>query len=180
MEHQTQYVMSIFHYLQPPTKEPATMLDTISIHGLTFTVPSPYGPGHICSTAEARILNQILHARLRKNFAENVEAIPTGGIDKAKRDELQRELDAYAATFSLNGPDPTQAEAIALAISIIKCKLRAEKKLVKEVPQSALREAAEKLLQGPSGQSILCMARVRVIEFQRLAAEELARVEGSH
>src|SRR5579863_6349724 len=99
-------------------------MSTMKIGSLTLTLPSPYAQGHTCTAAEAQVLNQALHRRLRVNLTERFHQV------KMEYTEADAMLDfnAYIRSFSLNGSDPIQQAAKEIAVDIVKQKLKAEGK----------------------------------------------------
>lgn len=152
----------------------------ITISGYTFTVPAPFLPGHICTAAEAMVLNRQMHARLRRNFSDHVRNTtqPSGyGGSTSIHIALQTELNDLASLFSFDASDPVSAEALSIAISIVRKAIKDSGKRLADYSKAALTAEAEKLLAGPSSKTILPLARSRVTELQKLALEELKRAE---
>lgn len=145
----------------------------ITIQGESFEVPSPYEPGHVCTAAEAEMLNQKFRERIRAKFSQRVkdfwEKVP------GWHQKLQEELDEISASYSLNGLDPVHVEAFCIAISIVKTNLRAAGKNVSDYARSALTTMAEEVLAGPQRGEITLMARERVVALQKAAKAELER-----
>lgn len=146
----------------------------ITIAGYTFTVPSPYEPGHVCNAAEAEVLNRKLHERLRANFRDHVTDF-VGRYGTTGLANLQDEFTHYASTYTLGGPDPCLEEARVIALSIVKTNLRAAGKVVSDYLRSDLTKMAEEVLVGPQRGHINILARERVTALQKAARAELER-----
>jgi hypothetical protein len=146
----------------------------ITIAGYTFTVPSPFAEGHVCTAAEAEVLNRAMHANLRRNFAREVG--PAQCHETLQ--ELQSRLDALALAYRFGGPDPSEAEALVIAEQIIRAKLKARRLALGDYSRAQITEQAKALLASTQGGEIRLMARDRVAQLQRAARAELARAEG--
>lgn len=156
-------------------------MDTITISGCTFTVPTPFAVGHICTEAEAGVLNRALHANLRRNFARRVEenlAACQQGMNAMNLARLQAEFTSLANAYAFGGPDPVESEALVIAEQIVRQSLRARKLNVTDYTKAQLIDQAETLLAGPQGGEIRALAETRTKMIRNAAAKELARVVG--
>jgi hypothetical protein len=143
--------------------------DKITISGHTFTVPCPYSHGHVCTEAEARILNQVYHSRLRKNFADRVQPNAAGVISNELLAIYQTQLNDYANTFSLEGSSAVDAEALTIALEVIRKSIKDRGNRIGDYTKSTLNEFARGLLSGPQGPAIIQLARRRVSEVDEAA-----------
>lgn len=152
-------------------------MSTITIHGYTFTVPSPYEIGHKCTAAEAQALNSKLHENLARNFRKRVreDQANGGGVS-----DLQAELDSYASSYSLNGTDPIESEAFVISLQIVKARLKAQGRNITDFSRADLNREAEKLLDARQNPltygDIIVMARERVEALQKAAKKEMERL----
>lgn len=156
-------------------------MDTITISGYTFTVPTPFAAGHTCTEAEAGVLNRALHANLRRNFARRVEEVSNNGsvgVTPNRQTFLQDELDIMSRSYKFGGIDPCEAEALVIAEQIVRQSLRARKLNVTDYTKAQLIDQAEALLAGPQGPEIRALAETRTKMIRNAAAKELARVVG--
>jgi len=157
-------------------------MDTITISGYTFTVPTPFAAGHVCTEAEANVLNRQMHANLRRNFAKRVEEVLFSTDSPTQKQavtiSLQGELNALSTTYAFGGPNPISAEALVIAEQIVRQSLRARKLNVTDYTKAQLIDQAETLLAGPQGPEIRSLAETRTKMIRNAAAKELARVVG--
>lgn len=154
------------------------MTDTITINGYTFKVSRPYLPGHVCTAAEADVLNRKMHSNLRRIFSVQVQdAEAKVGPNHVNVGSLQIELNKLSSTYSFERSDPIRAEAFAIALEVVRAAIKKEGKRIGDYSKAALSSEAEKILSGTGGHSILELARARVAQVQRLAQEELAKLE---
>ena len=154
------------------------MTEQITIAGHSFNVPVRYEEGHELTAGEASALNQTYHENLRNNFAKKVkDAGETPDLAA-----LQAELDAYAEAYAFGvrtgggggvSRDPVMSEAMRIAKKQIGDLIRAKGKTTKDYEPSAITEAAKQLLQRPQGAQIMEVAKARVEEQKRLAADGL-------
>lgn len=156
-------------------------MDTITISGYTFTVPTPFAAGHVCTEAEAGVLNRALHANLRRNFAKTVDEAREdmrNGTWNGDQRTLQAAFDIFARDYQFGGTDPVAAEALVIAEQIVRQSLRARKLNVTDYTKAQLIDQAEALLEGPQGPEIRSLAETRTKMIRNAAAKELARVVG--
>ena len=153
-------------------------MDTITISGYAFTVPSPFAEGHVCTEAEAQVLNRAMHANLRRNFARRVEEVARRAPPmSAEIAELQAELDSLASSYRFGGPDPSEFEALVIAEQIVRQALRNNKKNITDFSREQLTDQAKALLASPRGGEIRRLANERTKMIRQAAAQELRRVE---
>lgn len=145
-------------------------MPTMKIGSLTLTLPSPYEPGHICTGAEARILNWELQKRLRRNLRARTKQPMNDNPS-----DLMTELVEYIRSYTLNGQDQVQHLAREIAFDVIRQKIKSNGGKLGNYHKSSLRAEAEKLLQGPQARDILLMAQRRVSEISKAAMEMLER-----
>lgn len=76
-----------------------------TIEGLTVQIPAPYVEGHVCSAAEASMLNQTTRENFGNNLRSRIKAfVPEGSPEgteprPATQDEAQALVDAYATSY---------------------------------------------------------------------------------
>jgi hypothetical protein len=137
------------------SETPATQ--SITILGLRFNIQSPYTVGHVCTTGEARALNQKRLESIRNHLAV-----------KAKGGALtQADVDACSASYVFGertsrrwNNDPVEAEALEIARRLGRKKGQSRKENT---------EAARELLQSEKGDAIRAQAAKRVAELKDLA-----------
>lgn len=151
-------------------------VETVVINGFTFSYRKRFFPGHVCTVAEANVLNQQLKKNLRRNFAANVPNTPAY-IDESVSNEIFNNFRAYESVYTFGGPDPIIGEAEIIALEVVKRTLKADGKHISDFTMAALRDLADDVLKGPHGHVILAQARQRVIIIQQAAAKEIRRVD---
>lgn len=153
------------------------MTEQITINGFTFLAPCPYTEGHPCTGAEAAILNRKLHANLRSNFSKVMDAYTpqSTSIDDCNR-EIFKLWSNYCAEYSLNGQDPVQAEAQAIALSIVKRKIKSAGSSIGDYSKNQLNTLAAEILDSHQRQEIFDQARARLKTIRAAAQKELARL----
>jgi len=116
---------------------------TVTIHGESFELSTPYVAGHVLTEAEAKHLNQTRLENVRNNVAKAVKEA-TESQDPAKIAEARSLVAEYDAKyeFTLAGAgaprvtlDPVQKEARKLAVDFVKAKLSEQGRTIKQVPQ---------------------------------------------
>jgi hypothetical protein len=117
----------------------ATSTQSLVINGLTFTINSPYLPGHVITPGEARALNQTRAENLRNNFSKTVQAAKGEGatVSDEVKAELDAKLAAYEAEYSFEKVrvagtrtthvDPVEKETFRLATQFVEAALNAKK-----------------------------------------------------
>ena len=88
-------------------------MNTITISGVKFTVPSRYSAGHVVTAGEADALNQTLWENIRNNRAPHVKKAVEAGADHAS---MQADVDAYAESYQF-GVRGTNTDAVLLAFA---------------------------------------------------------------
>ncbi len=141
-------------------------MPTMKIGSLTLTLPSPYSSGHVCSSVEARVLNNEHNRRLRRNIKTRCAEAEAGT-------DLQLQLTAYIRGYTLDGGDPINPIARELALSIVRHAVKANGKPLGHYSKAALKAEAEKLLKGPQASHILALAKRRLREIQDAAQAEI-------
>jgi uncharacterized protein (DUF1697 family) len=154
-----------------------TVDNQITINGFTFLAPTPYTEGHVCTGAEAAILNRRLHAALRNNFGKHMDTLVLEGktIEDQQR-QIFTEFANYCATYSLNGADPVDAEARAIATAIVKNKIRSNGGVIGDYTKAQLEVFITDILASSQRQEIYEQARARLKVIREAAKKELARV----
>lgn len=131
---------------------------TITVQGLSLTVPQPYKAGHPLTEGEASQLNQVLAENLRNNIAKSVkDAVEEA--EKAGKEvnvgKIQKAMDDYAANYEFGirsggggfrPTDPVEKVALNISLDIVKRKLRQENVALKEVGAKQMRQMAKDLL----------------------------------
>jgi hypothetical protein len=100
----------------------------IVIASLPFDCPQPYAEGHVCSAAEARVLNMALAENLRNNFAKRIKAMRDRAASADEFAGLQAEFTLYASQYSFTNAgelksltiDPLMEEALRIARGQVK------------------------------------------------------------
>jgi len=153
-------------------------IETVVINGFTFSYRKRFFPGHVCTVAEANVLNQQLKKNLRRNFAANV---PAEGhvIPEGVGDVILQGFREYESTYAFGGPDPVALEAEIIALEIVKRIIKSEGKLISNFTTDQLNELAADVLKGPHSERILAQARQRVIIIQKAAQKEIRREESN-
>lgn len=129
-------------------------MQTITIQGAKFQVPSPFTVGYtLQSDGEAAALNQVYAENLRNNFASKVKEKKNGDAELPEDVvlELQRQLEEYAGKYAFGvrsgrGPakDPLDKEMVRLARDDYVAAFRA--KYSRAPDKEMIAEAIEKLL----------------------------------
>lgn len=125
----------------PETKN-VTILDTEG-----FVVTLPFAEGHVCTAAEAKVLNQTRRENLGNNFRTKVKAFQeTGTPSLAELQEEFAKLDAdyqftlSNATGTSRKLDPVEREARTIARDYIKQQLAAQSRKITEAPAGVSKE----------------------------------------
>lgn len=151
--------------------------EEIIINGFRFLAPCPYTEGHPCTGAEATILNRKLHSNLRSNFAKIMDEMVTEGKSiQQVNAELAMKFTAYCAKYSLNGTDDVEAEARAIALAMLKSRLRKANKSISSLDKAGVAKAIDDILASPQRQEIYEQARARLKMIREAAKKELARL----
>lgn len=151
--------------------------EEITINGFRFLVPCPYTEGHICTGAEALILNRKLHSNLRANFGKIMDGmVVEGKSPESFTRELAKRFSEYCAEYTLNGLDPVDAEAKAIALAMIKAGLKKAGKKISEIPQEDIDLRIGEVLRSHQCGEIYAQARSRIKLLNEAAKRELARL----
>lgn len=148
------------------------------IQGETFSIPEPYGEGHVMTAGEANQLNQVLAENIRNNFAKKVsDAKEAGTLDGAA---MQRELDQYAQGYEFGVrragggaariTDPVKREALRIAKDAIKDALVKQGKKPSDYTAAQINEKAEQVVRDKP--KYMEMARQRLAELSAVQAED--------
>lgn len=119
---------------------------TIKIQGRDFTVPAPYGEGHVLSAVEAAVLNQTFAENIRNNVAGKMKAATEKG-EAFSDDEALAYANSYAfGVRAVRTPsDPVESEFRKLARKFIEDTLRAKHgRTLKNVVETSGDEEADK------------------------------------
>jgi hypothetical protein len=133
------------------TPAESTSTQTITIQGLSFTIPSPYSEGHVLTANEAIELNRVFGENVRNNQSQLVKAAKDKALADAKTaaeadgaeapteaelsadtiSDLAAKIGEYAGTYTFQGKrtvrapaDPVEAETHKLAKEMITAALR--------------------------------------------------------
>lgn len=131
------------------TKETPT--SDFVIQGHTFKIPAPFTEGHVCSGAEASVLNQTLAENCRNNLAARVKkAVDDGTFDAAG---MQADIDEYVEEYEFGarrgrGPtDPVEREALIIAKEEVKKALRRGGYKLADIDASDITRLAEQVVE---------------------------------
>lgn len=149
--------------------------EEITINGFRFLVPCPYVEGHVCTEAEATILNKRLHAALRANFAKLMDKMTVEGKAEDFTRNLAKQFSDYCDSYNLNGGDQIEAEARAIALAMLKAQFKKAKRPLNEVGKDEINRQIEAIL-NLQRQAIYAQARVRIKSLREAAQKELARL----
>lgn len=142
---------------------------SITIQGLSFSIPQPYAVGHVLTEVEAGALNQTFAENIRNNMAGKVkkakEAATEAGteLDEAT---LRSEIDEYISTYSFatkratrTPTDPVEKLANKLASEAIKGALKARGYDLKSVTEDQFDTLVANLLASDKGDAIKAEAK---------------------
>jgi hypothetical protein len=168
-----------------PDINESTPRSSIVIAGETFTVPQPYGAGHVLTSNEASAMNQVFAENVRNNLASKVKALKEAGTFAS--DVFQGTVDDYTNDYEFGqrtgggrSGDPVQAEAMSIARDLIRqaiSKAYAQdntKPKLADVPAKKISELAAAQLaktDDPKTQQILAVARARVDAAKELTLD---------
>lgn len=133
-----------------------------TINGLTFEISQPYAEGHVCTEAEARVLNQTRAENIGNNLRAKIKEMQEAGSDFADIAAVVAEKDAeYVFTLAnaraARQLDPVEREAI---------------KIARELLKGHLAESGRKLTVAPEGVTEEDWAEKVETEVDRIAATE--------
>ena len=161
------YARDALHY--PTNGEPS--LPHFSIHGYEFTCSHEYTSGHICTQAEAEVLQRALVRTLAKGLARVIAA---GKEAKRPPAEIHAEGEAYINDHLrgfAQGFERTRAiavEARRIAQSTIETRLYAQGKTLRDIAESEFESLVSTL---SLRENILAEATRRIDDIQRIARE---------
>jgi hypothetical protein len=150
------------NHAQPASTGSESEIDTspatqsITILGLRFNIQSPYTVGHVCTTGEARALNQKRLESIRNRLAVKAKG---GALTQADVDACSASYVFGERTARRRTNDPVEAEALELARRLGRKKGQSRKETT---------EAARELLQSEKGDAIRAQAAKRVAELKDL------------
>jgi hypothetical protein len=155
----------------------------ITIQGLVFSCPQPYGAGHALSENEAAALNQVFAENVRNNCASRVKAAVAKrekGEEAPTDEALLTEFEDYAVSYEFgvrrsSGVSearltPEEREARRLAGDRIKEALKAKGFTIKSVGQEKFDSMVDELSRRDD---IVKLARKRVNDMQKIGLDEL-------
>lgn len=140
----TSYIHPVATTPTPQTE--SSMIETITIAGNQYQVPSPFTEGHTCTAGEASALNQLLHENVRNNLS---------GRAKKSGNLSQDEVDTYVNGYNFGirtagaprvSRDPVEARAMKIAKAKVEAGLKSQGKNPKDYKATALVEAATRAL----------------------------------
>ena len=140
-----------------------------------FQIPKPFNEGHVCTTSEAGVLNQILAENTRNNWATRVKK----ETEKATFDQtkMQAEIDEYLENYEFGarrgrGPsDPIEREALNMAKEIVRGALREKGFKLADVSVEDINRLAEEAV--AANPDIMKEAKRRVDQRTKLGVGEL-------
>lgn len=132
---------------------------TLVIQGIEFQVPQPYAAEHVMTGPEAVALNQVFAENMRNNFAPRVKKAIEEAPEKSALNvdlvKLQKDFLGYCKIYefgvrrtrSTAPSDPVEAEALTLAIGVIKAAARAAGQKALLADKDAINDLAKKLIE---------------------------------
>lgn len=151
----------------------STTRANVTIDGLDFTVPQPFGEGHTCTANEAAALNQLLVENTRNNFAQKIKRA------KEKEEELpnQGNLDDYVAGYefgvrSVVSSDPIQVEAREIVLPFLKAHIQKQGGKISDFSSKELNTKCDELI--AKNPQVLEQAKKIVAQKQAIGSSELA------
>lgn len=153
----------------------ATPTGSFAIQGKAFQIPKPFNDGHVCTSSEAGVLNQILAENTRNNWASRIKKdLEEGTFDQTK---IQAEIDEYLENYEFGvrrgrGPsDPVEREALNMAKDIVKVALRENNHKLSDVAAEDINRLAEEAV--AANPDITKEAKRRVDQRTKLGVGEL-------
>ena len=150
----------------------STARASVTIDGLDFTVPQPFGEGHVCTANEASALNQLLVENTRNNFAQKIKRA------KEKSEEIpeQADLDAYVAGYefgvrSVVSSDPVQVEARDIVLPHVKASIQKAGGKISDFSNKDLMQKCDEII--ARNPQVLEQARKLVAEKAKIGSQEL-------
>lgn len=106
---------------------------TISIHGLSVPKPAPrYRAGHICTPAEAEILNAVLLERVKNNLTRRAK-------DKTLTEvEFLEYYNSYSLGVGPKEDNPIETESLKIARALLGEILNKDGKSIRDLPKDEL------------------------------------------
>jgi hypothetical protein len=118
------------------------------VQSVPVMCPLVFKEGHVCSSADAHVLNQTVIENVRNNIAAKVKALAESGQDTPE--EVQKLVDEYIKEYEFGerrgggvSADPVKREALAIATDLVKKKLKERGKKLSEIENSEIRKLAE-------------------------------------
>ena len=120
------------------------------IQDRAFSIPAPFVEGHVCTSAEAGVLNQTLAENVRNNLAARVKkAVDEDKFDQA---EMQAEIDQYLEDYEFGARrgrgamDPVEREALNIAKDEVKTALRRSGHKLADIATEDINRLAEQVV----------------------------------
>jgi len=135
--------------------------EEIKINGNIFSYRRPYSEGQRMTQAEANILNGHYRRNIQTNFCRIMESM----TDQATLDQLRDAFHHYVYSYSLNGVSAVEVEAKAIALAIVKTRIKASGGNIGNFTKAQLTAEADKVLVSAIRDQIFdqATARLRVI-----------------
>lgn len=149
------------------------------IQGQTFNIPRPFSEAHVCTVAEAGVLNQTLAENIRNSFNLKVkEHVDAETLDVNK---MQADIDEYLEQYEFGvrrgrGPvDPVERETLNMAKDIVRAALREKGYKIADIDTEEITRLAEDVItQNPD---VAKEAKRRVNERAKLRVGEIGAVQ---
>jgi hypothetical protein len=149
----------------------------MTIEGQTFEVIEPYKEGDVLSANEASQLNQVFRENVGNNIRKQIKDMLSAAQDHAA---IQTAVSSYAEAYEFGNRaggggrrDPVRSEAIAIAVGIVKDKIKSSGRKVTDYPMKVVTDLARNLIDSGKRPDIWDMAADRV-EQAKTAAKEVA------
>lgn len=155
------------------TKE--TPVRQFVIQDETFSLPAPFNEGHVCTNAEASVLNQTLAENVRNNMAKKIKDAKEANT--FNQNEMQAEVDLYIEEYEFGvrrgrGPlDPIEREALNIAKDTVKDALRKNGYKLADVDTDDINRLAEQVV--ADNPEITKEAERRVKEKGKIGIQQL-------
>lgn len=146
---------------------------------LEFTIGQPFEPGHVCSEADAKILNQIRAENINNNIRGKVQDTLTGAKDALSESALRDFVTKYDAeyVFTLAGAGgtvvkltPVERAARDIAQTIVLASIAKQGKKRKDIDKERF---ASEVARIAATDKVVTLAKKQVRELEKVAAEAL-------
>lgn len=160
-----------------PEISDSTARESYTIAGKTFSIPMPFGAGHVLTDGEASQLNQVFAENVRNNLAAKIkEHTEAGTFDQ---DVMQGSVDDYCATYEFGvrtgggrTGDPVVAEAMNIAREMVREAIKKQGKYkLSDITAKQISDLAKSTIE--KNPKIMETARARVEEVRQIAGIEL-------